>query len=364
MQRISRWQLMMLLLPIVIATEILPVTDLTAKFAHQRAWISMIPASITGAWAIWVMTELYRRHPGRSAIEYSIDILGKWPGRLVGVIFLMQALIYTSKVASEALTFVSMFALPRTPKVVILLLFMLACAIVAWAGIEVIARCAETFIPITVIFFVVIFVFLIPNMHASYIRPVLGPYWLQTVFQGSLVCSAWYGEFLLMGFLLPYMATHKNVKRATYMLLLFLIGFTALIALQSTMVAGPLTEKLTYSYYITARYISLGDFFERIDPLIISIWMYGLIIKEALCIFVLALCIIQLTGIQNHRLLVIPVTLLSLFTSLWFFPNLAELRSFLTYTFPVEGLLIQNLIPTLLLAIDMLRSAIGRPAHA
>ncbi|WP_206918391.1 GerAB/ArcD/ProY family transporter [Alicyclobacillus suci] len=355
----------MLLLPIVIATEILPVTDLSAKFAHQRTWLAMIPATLTGIWSIWVMTELARRHPGQSIIQYAMDILGKWGGRAFGVIIILQTFIYTTKVAAEMMTFISMFALPRTPKPMILGLFLFACGVAVWAGIEVIARCAETFIPITITFFLFVFICLLPNMRPAYVRPVLGPDWFETVIQAAIVPSAWYGEFLLMGFLLPFLETSKNVRRMSYYLLTFIGVFVVMIALQSTMVAGPLIEKLTYSYYITARYISLGDFFERIDPLIISIWMYGLVVKEAVCLFVFATCVTQLTGLSDHRLIVMPVTILTMIGCLWMFPNLAELRSFLTYTFPIEGMVVQNILPTFLLAVDMLRRGLDRsPAHA
>ncbi len=363
-KRISQWQLMMLLVPLIIATEILPVTDLSAKFAHQRAWLSMIPATFTGIWSIWVMTTLYFRHPGRSIVEYSIDIFGNWLGRIVGVIVLIQTLTYSSKVAAEALTFVSMFALPRTPKYIILLIFIVVCGTAAWCGLEVIARCAETFVPVLIVFFILVFISLIPNMHPNFVRPIFGPYWIKTVFQAAIVPSAWFGEFLVLGFLLPFLSSDKKVRKTAYGVLLFLGVFMSLIALQSTMVSGPLTEKLTYSYYVTARYISLGDFFERIDPLIVSIWMYGLIIKEAICVFVFSLCIVQLTGLSDHRLVVIPVTLLSAVTCLWFFPNLAELRAFLTYTFPIDGFLIQNILPSFILLVDMIRSVARRPAHA
>lgn len=135
-----------------------------------------------------------------------------------------------------------------------------------------------------------------------------------------------------------------------------------LIALQSTMVAGPLTEKMIYSYYLTARYISVGDFFERIDPIIVAIWMFGLILKESLLVFALAEAIKQVTGATTHRLIVLPTTLLMMLGCLWFFPNLAELRTFLTYTFPVEGMLVQNLLPTLLLLVDGIRGR--KPATA
>lgn len=363
-KRISQWQLAMLLIPLIIATEILPVTDLSAKFAHQRTWLCMLPSTITGIWSIWVMTELYRRHPGKSVVEYSMDILGKWAGRLVGVIILMQMWIYASKVASEELTFISMFALPRTPKFIILMLFLIVAGTAAWCGLEVVARCAELFVPLLVVFFGIVFVCLIPNMHPSYIRPIMGPYWMQTVFQAAILPSAWYGEFLILGFLLPFLANDKAMRRTTYGVLIFLAVFLVGIALQSIMVAGPLTEKLTYSYYVTARYISLGDFFERIDPLIVSLWMYGLIIKEAICLFVLALCVVHLIGLSDHQLVMVPVTLLTLTACLWFFPNLSELRSFLTYTFPFEGFVVQNLLPTFILLVDMMRSKMGKPAHA
>lgn len=363
-QRISQWQLMMLLLPLIVATEILPVTDLTSKFAHHRAWLSIIPSAITGYWSVWVMLELSRRHPGKSITEYSMDIVGKWLGRCFGVIIMFQMFIYTTKVASESMTFISMYTLPRTPKPVILGLFIVACGIATWGGLEVIARCAETFIPILVLFICFVFIALIPSMHPSYVRPILGPYWMQTVFQAAIVPSAWFGEFLVLGFLLPFVDNYKKIRRHCYGWVLILLIFVTVTALQSTMVAGPLIEKLTYSYYITARYISLGDFFERIDPLIVSIWMYGMVIKEAICLFALALSVVHLFNLSDHRLVTVPLALLTLLGCLWFFPNIAELRAWLTYSFPIEGFLVQNLLPTFLLLIDFARNAVRRPAHA
>ncbi len=355
---------MMLLLPIILATEVLPVTDLSAKFAHQRAWLATMPATLTGVWSILVMIELAKRHPGRNLVQYSSDILGPWLGKLLGVVFMCQALIYTTKVSAEAMTFISMFALPRTPKHVVLGLFLFACAIATWAGIEVLARCAETLIPILIGFSLFVFVFLLPNMHPSFIRPILGPHWLETIFQASIVPSGWYGEFLLMGFLLPHIKDVHKVRRSILWLLVGLGAFVTLVALQSTMVAGPLIEKFIYSYYITARYISLGDFFERIDPLIISIWMYGMIIKTAVCLYVLSICVVYLCDLEDHRLVVIPVTLLTLLCAMWFFPNIAQLRNFLLYTFPFEGALVQNILPTCLLLVDKFKSAVKRPVHA
>ncbi|NOU75530.1 GerAB/ArcD/ProY family transporter [Paenibacillus sp. LMG 31458] len=47
----------------------------------QDAWITIFPAVLIGSLNIWVMSKLSNRHPGLTIIQYSSQIIGKWPGK-------------------------------------------------------------------------------------------------------------------------------------------------------------------------------------------------------------------------------------------------------------------------------------------
>lgn len=81
-EKITGFQLGLLLIPMVIATELLTVPAGAAAFAKQDTWLTPIPAAVTGFWSIMVISALAKRYPGKTVVEYGKEILGKWLGSL------------------------------------------------------------------------------------------------------------------------------------------------------------------------------------------------------------------------------------------------------------------------------------------
>ena len=61
---------------------------IAATFAKQDAWMTPVISSFPGIVVILLVTELGRRFPGMTIIEYLQVILGKWIGKVVGALYL------------------------------------------------------------------------------------------------------------------------------------------------------------------------------------------------------------------------------------------------------------------------------------
>lgn len=352
---ISGPQLVFLLIPVVTATEFMSVPGVIYQYAKEDAWISYLLSLVPAIWAILVFTTLALRNPGMSFTQYTEKILGKWLGKIVGLLYIYYLFVYVTTITDENMTFITLFALPHTPRVVTISSFLLVCGVGAWLGIEALARCSEFLVPLSIVFALIVSVLLMTQMVPQYLLPSLG-HGIRPIFQGAIVPSAWAGEFFILGFLLPYLNVPHKSRKYSLLGLLFVMLIMLMVIFESIMVGGPLTSQLKYAYYAAVRYVSIGNFLERIDPVVLSVWVYIGFIKAAVFLWAFATCIAQVFGMSNYRMLVIPVSLLSIAGCFWIFSNAFEMSHYLATTFPASGLVSQNLIPTLILLVDVVRT--------
>lgn len=84
--KISARQASFLTANLIFATEIEFVPSFLAKYAGQDAWLSLLITFglelLFGAMLIY----LGQRFQGKNPVEYSIDLLGPWAGRVFGVL--------------------------------------------------------------------------------------------------------------------------------------------------------------------------------------------------------------------------------------------------------------------------------------
>lgn len=345
----------------ILATEILSGAGYAAQFAKNDAWLSIALSTLAGVWPVLIMTSFASRYPGLTLMEYSTKILGKWVGKLLGGFYIYFLFILLTTITDELMTYVTLFTNPRTPRTVTIALFLVLCGIAVWLGIEVIARSAEVFLPFIIFFYGISILMLIPDLKPEFLQPVLG-HGLTPVLRGAIIPSGWMGEFVFVGMLLPYFNQPQKVRRYT----LISVGTTTLVMLLTTlvtiMVVGPLTGKFIFPFTSTVQYISFENFIERIDALILGLWIFGGFIKDAVFLWVFCQSVSQLFGLKDYRVLVVPVTLSVFVGALWVFTNMPEMTRFLMYTFPALVFTIAILIPTLLWSIDSIRRWRVKPA--
>lgn len=69
-----------------------------------------------------------------------MDILGLWPGRLVGLLYLLFILVLASTTIRELGEIINVAFLPQTPKIIIVLIGVLLSTYIVISGLEVINR--------------------------------------------------------------------------------------------------------------------------------------------------------------------------------------------------------------------------------
>ncbi|WP_219838377.1 endospore germination permease [Paenibacillus sp. R14(2021)] len=363
-EKLSPWQFIIITCVSVLGTEIFNIAAFPAQFAKQDAWLSVLIAPISGVWCILVTTSLAARYPNMTIIEYSRRILGKWLSKIVEMYYLSVLFVYTCVISKVIIDLIVLISHPLTPHVVILIMLFSVCGIAAWYGIAVIGRCGEIIFPIMIVIALLILLFTIRDWDSLYLRPV-AEHGLLPILRGAAVPSGWHGELMLTAFLIPLLNQPGKARKASLYTTVIITLFMLKTVLECTLVEGPLVSKFPFPYAAVIRYISLGDVLERIDPVFLPIWVSAGFLKLATFLFVTCLCLSRICHVNNQRTVTLPVMLVIFVGTLWTMksaPGMDALLQFYFYSFPVASFIAANLIPSLLLGIDWIRSA-WRVAH-
>lgn len=353
--KISSAQMAIMMNPTIIATVLLLVPAITAKNAEQDSWMSPIWAASIGFLTVYLAYKLNQYYPEQTLIEYCELILGKFIGKIVGALFILYYLHVTGIIVLEYGEFVLGTFLTHTPMMVICGVMVLVCTFAVYGGLEVIGRCSEIIVPFICLLYLLIFVLLIKDLNLQNLFPIMekGPL---PSFRGSIVPQSWFSEFILVSFFLPYLSDKEKglkwgfISVGSVVFLMVLTNFTTILLF------GKLTPDLTYPVMVAARYISIADFLEHLESVVMAIWVAGTFVKITVFYYSLTLGTAQLLKLSDYRPIVFPIGFLVLQVGIWSAYNLQDLAHFLGSSAAFYFISFQVVIPTILLTITFIRS--------
>jgi spore germination protein KB len=352
--KISAFQMGVIMYPTIVTTALLLVPTVTATAAHRDFWISPIWASLNGLFTVFVAVKLSKHYPDKTLFEYVELIIGRFPGKVLGLIFLLFFLYQSGFIVREYGEFVVGVFLSRTPLSVIMGTMMLVCAMNVRGGLEVIGRSAQMFVPIVLFLFVWIVILLIPDLDSNNMLPVmedgLGPSLL-----GSLVPLGWFGEFILVAIMLPYVADRQKGMKWGMISVLTVMLTMVITNIASLFLFGDSTTTYVYPVMVAARYISVADFFQHLEAVVMAIWVMGMFIKISMFFYTIVLGTAQWLKLSDYRPITLPIGFIVLLFGLWVSPSLQEMVHYISTISPFYLLTFQTAIPTLLLIIALIR---------
>jgi spore germination protein KB len=341
--------------PAIFATVLLLVPAITAKHAGQDMWMSPIWSSVIGFLAVFLACKLNELYPKYTLIEYSELILGKVLGKMLGAVYLFFYLHISGIIVREYGEFVAGTFLPHTPMLFVFGTMILVCSFAVYGGLEVIGRCSEIIVPVVLLLYLVIFILLIKDLNIQNMFPILEN-GLAPSFIGSVVPQSWFSEYFLITFFLPYLTDQKKGLKwgmfsvASVMFFMVLTNFTSLLLF------GRLSSLLTYPVMVATRYISVAEFLEHLEAIVMAIWVAGTFVKITVFYYSLVLGTAQWLKLSDFRPLVFPIGFLLIGFGVWSAPNLQELSHFLSTSAAFYFLSIQIIIPVILLLIAYIRN--------
>ncbi|HHT47655.1 MAG TPA: endospore germination permease [Firmicutes bacterium] len=356
--KISSWQATALLMVNIISTAILFPPSFVSQLAGRDAWISFTLSGVIGLSIVYLVVLLCSRYPGLNLLQIGEVTLGRFLGKLVGFGFFLFFIFMTAIIVLEFSDFMATAFMPRTPLAVFNILMILFSLYAVYLGLEVICRISEAIIVPIIIFLLLIVIPLIKEVEVSSLLPLFEA-GIRPVLRGSLLFSGWTAQAFLLGMLYPHLVRPQQAVK---------IGFYAIAFVSFYMVAGAVflegilgsnqVARLLYPLLSFVRLVKIGVFLERLEPVVILIWVFLQYIKISLFIYFSAFSIRQVFGLADYRTFLLPLAALAAALSLTIFGSAMELENFIKNTLSPFVLFFALGIPLFLYAVSILKKIV------
>jgi spore germination protein KB len=355
--KISALQMGMMLFPVIFVSAILAGPSIMAEEAMNDLWLSPIWASLVGYLSVSIAYQLHRKYPDQTVIEQSERILGIVPGKIIGFFYLFFLLHINGFIVREYAEFIAIF-LTNTPLSLTSSALVLVCAFAVRGGVEVVGRVAQFFAPLFIVpLFIMIFLVL-PELEPQNIFPVLENGLIPSM-KGSVKAIGWFSEGFLMSFLFPFLVDQERGKRSGMITVAVVMAIMVIVNLVTLFLMGEITPHMLYPVMDTARYISVADFFENMESVVMAIWVIGVFVKVSVFYYATVLGTAQWMRLSSFRPVVLPIGLITVLLSFWGIPSMTKIGQWVEFVIPFYLVMFLCLIPALLLLISVIRKNRG-----
>ncbi|MBE0341029.1 spore gernimation protein [Paenibacillus sp. 28ISP30-2] len=356
--RISARQLMILTTLYTVGSAILIIPSGMAEVAKQDAWMAALVGVVAGLLVLYLYIKLASLYPQKTLIGIMEALLGKWLGKAVGLLFFATFFINAPVPVLFYLgNFMTTQMIPETPMPAVNILFALIILLAVRLGLEVIARSAELMFPLFILLYISFTGLIVSNIKLENVQPVLeagvGPIWSAAL---SFVSTAFLPHIILLMIFPASVNRFDQARKAIFTG--SLIGGLMLVVVVSLaiLVLGPdLTARNIYPSYALAKKISIGNFLQRIEAIMATMWFISLFFRITLYMHSIVTAIAQIFCLKNDRQLVLPLGILLVALSTIVYPNVPYQQAYDTKTWIPYILSLGLFFPLLLLSIHALK---------
>ena len=279
-----------LLIAMITGLGLLKLPNTLAKVMDTPdGWISTLISGIIIMFIVYLYVRLQKNFPGENILQFiKKSTIGFWVTKLLAILFIIHFIgIIAFDVRLLALV-LKMYLIDRTPSEIIVAVMLLTTTYAVTKGIQGITHLSLMFVPIVIFILAFMLVFNIPNTHIEYLLPIMGEGVLPVIGGIGLVIIHFTGIKILI-FLMAYMG--KNDLKALPLNLG--VGFTVLIkmtvvAFSFMVFSFELTKFTIFPTIELGKEIEIiGGFVERLESVVLVIWMMTIFLTITIAQFLL-----------------------------------------------------------------------------
>jgi len=352
---ISNTQFWALLACMIWPTVIGYGAGIMARQVGRDIWISGIIALLTTVFFAYILVLTGRKFPDRSMVEYSRELIGKIPGKALGLGLFFYFLLAAGQSVSIYVHHIIDFLLPETPFMVIAVIHVLVISYIVWHGPEVIARVTVIGFFMAVVFTILVFLATLQEIDLHRIFPLFD-HGLPATGAASLIAGSFIGQCLpVIAMLLPLVKDKKNAARSAITGLT--VGGVLFIfyLISELMVMGPhVTALMRIACMDLVRSVQITEYLHRFESFMLALWYWSMLTQGGILAYCATLAFRQTLGVKKpNKWLVIATGII--LASLTYFTafNRITFLSYLEHLWQYISLPVQYGLPLMLFALSL-----------
>lgn len=337
--KLSKRQVIGLLIPFVLSTDVLMIPGAPLELAHRGAWLSSLLATFLGLGLTFFIVKIVSWQPQLRVTERFRRILGQGPGTVTSLVFALFILFSYILVIREGSELVRISFLPATPLDVIMAGLTLVAMYGALLGMESISRFNIFVFPFFLLSFILLFLMSLRHPDWTNLWHPL-EFGVAPVVSGAVAPLSWLGELVVLAFLIPDINPNEH---GTLIFPFFVTLFAgALMTLNIVTIQISLGWDLGYLYTFpilqVGRFLFSRESLRGLDVLIMTIWVMGVITKLSFLLYYGLHEISYIFKVRNMKSLILPSGVLFQFLGVISIDSIKELEYVMRYLTPFLAL--------------------------
>lgn len=251
----------------------------------SASWMGPIIAGIISVVPLYFLIKVFTLYKNKNLHDINRHLFGRYLGFVISFLFFVYGSTVILADARSYVDIISTVYFPKTPTLVVFIVFMIACGYTAKKGIQHMGSLSWMtifYIKFTLIFALVL---TLQEGHLFTIFPFWGPGLKEVLIEGFLKTSI-FGELLYMGFIYPYLASAKVFSKGSWIALAILTIEISFAFLLFTMMFDYMpASNLSYPFHEVIRYIAIGRFITNLDTLFFPFWIIASLIRFSVLFF-------------------------------------------------------------------------------
>ncbi|MBM7659871.1 spore germination protein KB [Bacillus mesophilus] len=338
----------------VVGSAVLFIPTILVGAAKQDAWISGLLGILFGILLAWFYGNLSKIDPDKSYIQLCMFSFGKWGGGLIAILTFTFHIILSCLLLFDIGDFLLTHILIGTPIEVIYYMFILAVVVYSTRlGIEPIARSAEIFFPWLFMLFILISLFLLPQIQGINILPVFEDGILPILNGTYFFIGFPFVEMILLLMITPHI--YDKTKITSSFINGVVLGSFILFVLvvMCILVLGPgFSMRNEFPIYVLGKKVSIGNFLERVEVIIAIIWFLSIYFKLTIVSYSFLVGLSQLLNMKDYRPLTFPFAVLIIPLTLLVIPSSIYLKEFSKHATTPYMIFIGFILPLLVYMVS------------
>ncbi len=287
---------------------------ISAPPGNQDSWIV---AALTPAYLmILALPILYlvNRFKGKTAVEITEIILGRFVGKIVVAIFIMLAIFCFGSCVNMDVVFLNSAIFPETPPWALLLYILIPVGYAAYKEIGAIGRTAAFIVPyiiLTIVFFLLLG---IRDIDLDVLKPVFVDSSLLELNYGAVMNAMIQSEVILVFVLAVFLSNKTHLNRIFATEVLFGTALVLLMVIPTLGILGIYIAQAAWNpYFLYTKQVTIYDFIQRVESLNVLAWFLGSLLRSSVFCFVTSHLLSRTMKLKNDHLFVIPLCLVVFF---------------------------------------------------
>lgn len=321
-------------------------------------WYMTIISVFVAFLTLFLIVQLLKIYQNKSLMEVYEIVYGKALGKILSLILFITILITVAANTREFIEIMKVYDLPQSPPSYLLLLLLTVSCILAYWGLETIARFSKLMVFFLLFSYIVVLLLSIQLYETHRLFPILG-HGLDKTFWYGIQRSSAYGEIILIGVIIGSLHGVQHAKRIAYISLL-ISGLIVSSALLSFSLAFPYYtgEEITAPIYLMVSLIEYGEFIQRIEPIFFFVWNISTTISVSFLFYCLILIYAYIFTLDDKRPIIIPIGIITYFLAL--LPlNIIQITEVLVDAIRSYGWIFYFIPPVITLSIEKIKRKYG-----